>query len=539
MWDVQKKISSVCYVYYINRLRGYPLDKNDDVGICQCPTFAGQTYNISASLEQKGEWDLQVCFRGAFFIFMNYQITQKCYATKPQKGADEWRTLTWNSGDFSRDELMEHLSSNHFYRANFTSTSNWGEKEFISAQVIFLDYDNCKTTMNDYVTNIKVPPSFYYRSHSSDGTGNKFRVGYVLDKPIYSEQEFRVISTAIADNNGGGLTAKDFDPKSFSPYQLWCGSEYEFYQTSYEIPLDKIKQRILKDDPSAFDFKRKSSNNNTITIECRELSQEEQKVKDDFFSLRYPDFISKYMTDPIVCSQPVNENEAFYFYDKNNYFEIIRKYRINEQGRITHYRKNIKNQFEPLRFVDGEHRRSKIAASLSFIHQIEPGIGLGELLAQAVFYINHYIDNTKDSITNWWIWNMVFDEYVSPKNYRSKISRSLKIKKEFFNSNAHYKTKIKGYKKDYCLSMYDHNESIESNLNLINSYLEEETDGVISVSERTLKGYLKEEGILKKGIDDIKQYYKEGLLTMEILDEYKEKINRKSYFRYKSLLKSV
>lgn len=463
------------------------------------------------------------------------QLTERAYKVKPEKGSPEWKTLTWISGEFENDELMEHLSKNHFYRANFKSTSNFGEKEYISAQVILLDYDNGQTTMDDYVSRIKYPPSFYYRSHSSDETGNKFRIGYILDKPIFSPDEFRVFSEAIADNNGGGLTSKDFDHHSFSPYQLWCGSEYEFHRdSSCILSLDELKKTILEDNPDAFYFETRKTHNDNVPVECRVLSTDEQRIKDDFFCLRYDTFIEKYMSVPIVCSRPVKENEAFYFYDKNNYFEIVKKYKINEQGLMSHYRKNSKNQYEPLRFVDGEHRRNKISATISFIHQIEPGIGLGELLAQAIYYINNYIDNTKDSINNHWIWNMVFDEFVNPQKYKSKIRKSYSLKREYFSySQVHHKTKYKEYKKQYCLSLYDSSISLEDNLTLINSYLQEETNGVISVSQRTLKGYLKEEGLLMTEMDRLKSLYKEGLLTMDLLNSFKDKINRKTYFKYK------
>lgn len=469
---------------------------------------------------------------------MIYQITETAYLAKLEKGSPEWKSLNWNTGDYSYDDLMEQLESNHFYRANFRTTSNKGEKEFQSAQVIFLDYDKGDVLMNDYIAKIKVRPSFYYRSHSSDESGNRFRIGYVLDKPVYSPDEYRVISKAIADNNGGGLSSKDFDPASFSPYQLWCGSEYEFNRTSSIIPLDKIKQRILQDDPEAFCFEKRKSENSRITIERRELSSAEQKIKDDFFCSRYSDFIKKYMPEPIVCSFPVKENEAFYFFDKNNYFEIIRKYQLNDQRHISHYKKNIKGGYEPLRFYDGERRRSKISASVSFIHQIKPDISLSELLAQAINYINQYIDNTDDSITNCWIWNMVFDEFINPKNYTSNIHKSLRLKKEYFCcSSVHHKTKIKEYKKQYCLSLYDPDISIENNLLMINEYLTEETNSVLSVSKRTLMDYLKEEGIVKKEIDQLKFLYKEGLLTKESLDSFKDKVNRKTFFKYKRLIK--
>lgn len=472
-------------------------------------------------------------------MIIKYQHTEQSYRTKPEKGSEEWKKLTWTDGKYTYDDLIDHLKSNHFYRAHFRSTSNFGTKEFVSAQVIFLDYDNGETTMDKYVSELKVQPSFYYRSHSSDETGNKFRIGYVLDKPIYSAEEFRVISTAIADNIGGGLTSKDFDPKSFSPYQLWCGAEYGIHDNSFFFTLDKVRERILQDDPKAFDFKKKETHRKT-SGERRKLTQEEQEIKDDFFRLRYDDFIVKYISKPIVCSTPIKENEAFYFYDKNNYFEIIRKYQINEEGRMSHYKRTIRDGYEPLRFVNGERRRNKISTSVSFIHQIKPEISLSELLAQTIFYINHYIDNTDDSITNDWIWNMVFDEYIQPKRYSCTIKKSYSLKREFFSEmkDIHHKKKIKEYKKEYCLSLYDDSTSLENNLNVINSYLEEETNGVMSVSERTLKGYLKEEGIPFSEIQKLKLLSEKHQLTKEILlESYRSsKINRKTYFKYKKLL---
>ena len=473
---------------------------------------------------------------------MIFQITERSYKHKPEKGSDEWGKLTWKRVDGTLEEFYNYIRNNHFYRANLASTSNFGTKVFVSSQVVMLDYDKGDITMHDFVSRTKFKPTFYYRSHSSNELGNKFRLGYIFDKPITSSHEYEVISKTIADNNEV-LTSSDFDSVSYSPYQLFCGAEYGLKKTGNRpIDLDYVKNWITERNPDAFveKVKEKKEKKKKPAPKKGTHPDEAQRVKEEFYGSSYEDFINRNMKTPIISSFPIRENEAFYFYDKDNYFEVIRKLGKIEEGVISYFKKNTKGGYEPLRWVDGERRRRKIAVSVSFIHQIKPDITLNELLAQTLLYINNYIDNSNNSISDSWIWDTVFEEFTNPKGYNSKIHKSMRMKKEYFSKfheDKHHKTQIKEYKKQYCISNYDFGKSLDDNLLEINRMLKEETSGTITITKRTLTSYLNEDNLLKdKPVKELKFFFKKGLLTMEILDSYRDKLNRKTYFKYKKLI---
>lgn len=258
-----------------------------------------------------------------------------------------------------------------------------------------------------------------------------------------------------------------------------------------------------------------------------------KEIKKDFDSLSYYDFVQKYISTPIKRSEPVAENEVLYFYDEDNYFEVIEKYQYGKHYVFD----NDEDKWKSIKWKDGECRRSKFEKSISYIHQIKPDIEFADFAAQCVNYFMCNIDNhfEGDKISNDYIWKHITNEYEQPKKFKSLVCKKFRIKK---TNGVHYETILKQWKKEICIAMYDNRLSLEANIEEINDYVKTELFGVFEINIVTLKRYLKEEGLPVKKIDEVKMLYNNGELTLDILETYKDCIGINQYYSFKKLVKN-
>ncbi|MCQ2345630.1 MAG: hypothetical protein MJZ82_02560 [Paludibacteraceae bacterium] len=471
---------------------------------------------------------------------MRYQITTESYESKPPKGSPLWRKMRWEAVETDIDKFYDYIRKNHFVRPNLKSTSNYGDREFISSNVIFLDYDKGEITMDEFISKTTITPSFYYKSHSSNPEGNRFRVGYVVDTPICSPDEFKIYSRELAAHNGV-ISMEDWDEGSFSATRMFCGAEYGFHSTGEVMSLKGLRERIppeMFSTSNKFAYEATKHETQREPSKRRGLTTEEQIIRDEFFKNGVDWFISQHIQPVIEHSTPISETDLFLFYNPDKYFEVIKKRSFNGKVMSNYHYDDVSCTYKRNCFVDGEHRRNKIAVSLSFIHQIAPELSLTDLLTQELLYIRNNIDNNKNPIDKTWIWDTCIKEYIKPRNFPCMRHKKMSIKKGLLG-NQHYKSFIKNFRKDYCLSIYDNSLSVSDNVKIINEYLYEDTEtNSLFVNERTLKNYLKEERVIytNKPIDEVKRLYQEGLLTLDILKEYKGKIDKNSMTKYKRLI---
>lgn len=115
---------------------------------------------------------------------------------------------------------------------------------------------------------------------------------------------------------------------------------------------------------------------------------------------------------------------------------------------------------------------------------------------------------------------------------------NLKNREKYTRKCEHPKVVLKEWKKEICLAIYDNRLSLEANIEEINYYVKNELMGVFTINERTLKTYLKEEGLPVKKIDEVKMLYNNGELTLDILKTYKNLIGHRQYYSFKKLIKN-
>ena len=127
---------------------------------------------------------------------MKYQISSKGSATKPSD--DEFAEMQWLEKDTDQPTLLDYLGKGHTYRANMANTLNDGPKTLVSTQVIMIDVDGKHNppTLAQFLELTRLTPSFYYETFSSQN-GERYRLGYTLDKEINSKAEYNAIAHII------------------------------------------------------------------------------------------------------------------------------------------------------------------------------------------------------------------------------------------------------------------------------------------------------------------------------------------------------
>lgn len=461
---------------------------------------------------------------------MDYQISTKGYKTKPN--GTQWRTMKWERVSSDTPTLISYLQSGYIYRANLDSISNSGKKKFIDSQVILLDVEKQTAeppTLKNFIEKTKIIPSFYFETFSSD-CGNRYRLGYVLDKPVTDIHEFKAFVKAIIDYSGI-LTEEMIDPKSYDPRQNFCGTNkgVEWTCRAYKkSEISKIAEKFIEEETEKIIEKPK-----------HKLTYEEYDLMCDFTAPggTFESWIRDNPIElPFVSETPPNDQDDTYFY-YDNYITLVRKL-----VKGSYYHLCSDGKFRNNTFHNGEHRRKKIITNCSLLHQIYPTCSLKELLVLTCqMFLLFFSNDKEDIIDRKFIYKTVINEWNEPMLAKSPF----KIKKRFRNKlyeegkRIHWKKQSMIHYNEMCLSMYDYSLSVEENLKAINDYLSTTKDDYrFTVS--VIQNYLNKENLFffsdkEKPIKTLKRmigkYSNEECLSFLI--ENKDKIGRKQFYEYK------
>lgn len=153
---------------------------------------------------------------------MKYQISIKGSATKPT--STEFGKIKWLEEETDLPTLIEYLEKGHTYRANMDNTLNGGQKTFVSTQIVMIDVDGKHNppTLSQFLEQTQLIPTFYYETFSSQN-GERYRLGYMLNKEIKSKAEYNAIAHIIVERTGC-LNKEMVDSVSFSALQNIAGT---------------------------------------------------------------------------------------------------------------------------------------------------------------------------------------------------------------------------------------------------------------------------------------------------------------------------
>ena len=475
----------------------------------------------------------RTAFGGVLFYAMKYQISISGSTTKPS-----FNKIQWVEKDTDRIALLDYLGKGHTYRANLANTRNDGPKTLVSTQIVMVDVDgkHNSPTLTQFLNQTRLTPSFYYETFSSQN-GDRYRLGYVLDKEIKTKDEYSAIAHIIVEKTGC-LNVEQVDSASFSVYQNYAGTNKPVFNTYITYKKSDFKRLIGTYLPEVkvcrrFDIK---------------LSFEEYEVMCDFLSFEgtFENYINLHPIDKELMKEslPDDEDETFYYW--SDYKCLIRKL-VN--GSFYH---KYGDYYVCNTFHDGEGRRKKLTVNCSLIHQMYPDCSLEELLVLTCkCFLKYFTNDAEDTIDREFVFNTVAAEMHCPLCAKSPytIKKRFKVRKYDEHGNRiHWKTQAKEHYTNQILGMYDASISVEDNLILIQRFYAQSKDKH-QVSPRTLKKYLDENNVFyfsssnnpltkEKPITVLKRMIKCSMFneSYQFLLDHKDSIGRKQFFEYKKFL---
>ena len=95
-------------------------------------------------------------------------------------------------------EVDDFFASEETYRANMDNTLNGGQKTLVSTQIVMIDVDgkHDPPTLSQFLEQTQLIPTFYYETFSSQN-GERYRLGYMINKEIKSKAEYNAIAHII------------------------------------------------------------------------------------------------------------------------------------------------------------------------------------------------------------------------------------------------------------------------------------------------------------------------------------------------------
>lgn len=468
---------------------------------------------------------------------MKYQISSLGYSDKPTK--QQFKKIVWEEKDTDLPDLVDFLSSGHIYRNCTTNLSNKGKKFVLSSKIVFIDVENCgeePPLLEDYISNTKILPTFYYCTYNGCSNHRRYRLGYLLDKEITNKSEYSAITKTIVHYTGI-LSDKMVDSVSYNWEQNICGTNCEVFCTYHKYKLSELRK--LSKDFIDLEISTKTQHKFNFS-----LDYEEYDLMCDFFQEEesFEGFLSSNKCNlPLVYeSYPSKEDDTFYYYD--NYVCLVRKL-LNG----SYYHK-IGKYYYSNTFHDGEHRRKKIKINCSIIHQIYPDCSLIELLCLTIqMFLILFSNDKEDTIGREFIWETVIKEFKEPLYAKSPIRIKKRFKNKEYDSSGniiHFSIQKKNHYKNLLLSMYDYALSLEDNLININNYLVNETIDSFRFTDRLIRKYLNEENLFfvsnkEKPITILKRMIKSNFSKndcLEYLINNKKSIGINQFYKYKKIL---
>ena len=298
-------------------------------------------------------------------------VSTRCFADKEQAKAS-CGSIKFATMELNQDLFLSLAGSGYAFAYNFQGNRRKPEL-FLNTPVIIYDIDKCYYSLEDYVGWLKHKPSLAYTSYSN-GTDGKFsfRLVYVFDSLIESEQSFNALYYGIARENGFG---KEFDKRRIN--QLYFGS-------NKDLPGYQEYNSHLVYSQDDFDFPEESvvspiSISNTLSAHNNDYETDSTfRDGDDNY---YKNYVESLET-PLVQST----SGTHYSYPVEYYSVPIRI--ITKDGKRV-----VK------RWTDGEHRRQKLYISALIMLKNADSLTPDNLSFNLWQLIDYYYDNRKDKIT--------------------------------------------------------------------------------------------------------------------------------------------
>jgi hypothetical protein len=452
-------------------------------------------------------------------MFRNLTFQLGVSTTRYEKKCTEWGKLRYQTVQLDIDGLEDYIRKGYCFTHTFKDVSADGSfgcqektiKNFKSTNTVFLDIDDCSLTAQEFYASVTPQPTIIYTTPSNiTGEKNRFRLVYLYEQPILSNDTYKKEVQKISTGIGKIISDFSFDSTSTNASQQMGGNGTQdcLLLKSYNIfNFNTFKEY---EECSSTTYKKEERNDisNRKAVDCKEkeiVIIDKEFIK-DFWEMNDSqsvyNLLNKYSCKyPLFDATQVHEDKPYIYL--NNYVEISRRYYVVKD-------ENNVNRAIPVKIKEGN--REKILFNNALLRlKINPEMSFENLLYAMVYERTYWIDNSDGEFTNKTLYKIAKGAFTKRELYdirnatEGQKKRRARTNKNGFKVNKAYcekynisiRTMANKMRRDISnatiLENYDFKKSVEENSKLL-----KEND-ITPNSERRLYEFMKwckEEGII-------------------------------------------
>lgn len=325
------------------------------------------------------------------------------------KNKIDWKNVRYQHRILTIKEFAELIKQGYCFCHNFKTHSNtFGvrektDKNFISADMVFIDIDDNEIDMKMFVDNLFKKPTIYYttpNNHTEKSNYRyRFRLCYLFDTPITDVQTYKTLYMCIINQIGNDI--QDFTNKDDcgkSPSQQFSGngnSNCELYVTSNIFSLSDFPIQNNNALSSFLLISNGKSDSSKPLIKDVEIIDNEFIM--DVSRLKPTELIDKYKSRyNYFTHTDLLFQDGFALIPKD-YIEIYRSWYIDI---ITKENGDTCQTSMVKKLRDSNGRRKKLFIAGLIMKKILPSITFEHLLYNLICERFYYYDNSDRVLSN-------------------------------------------------------------------------------------------------------------------------------------------
>ena len=352
---------------------------------------------------------------------MYFQDSKKFEISISTQTYKDKNLIKWNSVEYQRqsitvEEFGRLIKDGHCFCHNFkTKELLFGlaektDKNFLSADMVFVDIDDCDIEMNDFVGSLTTKPTLYYTTPNNRTEKSnykyRFRLCYLFCLPIYTVESYHSLYDGIVASlrhNVKGMEMKDNCGRT--PSQQFSGNakaDCELHVTDNvfsfsDFPFQNNNVLSSSFSISNGNLSKSAKKDDDTVIEVKDLVIADKNFISDVNSLSPYDLIGKYKTKYQYFTHTELHYQDGYALIPSDYQEIYRQMFTDTF---------IKDSGDEIKFSvvkklrDGDGRRRKLYIAGLVMKKILPNITFEHLLYNLICERTYYYDNSDRVLSN-------------------------------------------------------------------------------------------------------------------------------------------
>ena len=418
-----------------------------------------------------------------------------------------WNSIKYQQQDLSLDEFTELIKRGHCFCHCFRTPNlifgvkDKRDKNFLSAQVVFLDFDDIDIPMKEFISALLQKPTIAYTTPNNYTREHnwkfRFRLCYLFDEPITSISEYKALYNGIIESirnvlpdfsmkdNCGRSVSQQFGGNANGNIELF---KTDYIYNKYDFPFENNNVSFL--------FLYKSETEKQIR-KTREIVIADEAFISDVKNLNSTDLIRKYRDCYPYFDRTKLNFEDGYALLPDDYQKIYRSW---YRDTLEKTNGDIINLTKIKKHRDGDRRRKKLFIAGLIMKKIMPTITFEHLLFNLICERTWHYDNSDGVITNSVLSDIaknIINIPIEEISLQSRHKKKFIIDKAYCVEHGISPNKMKNIvrkklKDEEIGNLYDVSKSVKENL-------EDLRQMGIKVSKTKLYDWCQEKGIGTKG----------------------------------------